>query len=376
MSDSSTEEVISLVYSMFKVIKFNKGNYSLEFQIEDLDFNSKFEELARKLEDLSYLGKLEKMDNENYIIIQKFSPRKNRKLLSSSWIPRILFTVVVAFVMFDGFNRTSWVNAIPGIDIGKPEEMAIIYTISLLGILGIHELGHMIAARIHRLKTAWPYFIPGIPIWGFIPTFGALIIPKGPMINRKILFDVAIAGPIAGLVIAIIVSLYGAYTAPVIDPDIAQQLHEEGSLGNFFFGQPLFLQGSLLLFDKGGPDREVILTPVLWAAWIGFFITFLNLMPAWQLDGGHMARTLFGAKWHKYCTNGSMVLLALIGFEFAALMIYFLSRKGLSVNPLDDMSPISKNRKLAYLGIIVLAILCIPIPENICMPFFRSPCIF
>lgn len=374
MSEPSTENVISLVYSMFKVIKFNKENYSLEFKIEDRDFNSKFEELARKLEDLSYIGKLEKMDNEIYIIIQKFPPRKKRKLVSSSWIPRILFTVVVVFVMIDGFYRTNWVNAI--IEIGKPEEMAIIYTVSLLGILGIHELGHMIAAKIHGLKTTWPYFIPGIPVLGLLPTFGAIIIPKGPMINRKILFDIAIAGPIAGLIVAIIVSLYGAYTAPVIDPDIALQLHEEGNLANFSFGEPLFLKGSLSLFGKGGPDGEVILTPVLWAAWIGFFITFLNLMPAWQLDGGHMARTFFGAKWHKYCTYGSLVLLAIIGFEVAALMIFFLSRRGLSAKPLDDMSPISKNRKLAYIGIIVLAILCLPIPEHICLPFSRNACIF
>ncbi len=374
MSEPSTENVISLVYSMFKVIKFNKENYSLEFKIEDRDFNSKFEELARKLEDLSYIGKLEKMDNEIYIIIQKFPPRKKRKLVSSSWIPRILFTVVVAFVMIDGFYRTNWVNAI--IEIGKPEEMAIIYTVSLLGILGIHELGHMIAAKIHGLKTTWPYFIPGIPVLGLLPTFGAIIIPKGPMINRKILFDIAIAGPIAGLIVAIIVSLYGAYTAPVIEPDIALQLHEEGNLANFSFGEPLFLKGSLSLFGKGGPDSEVILTPVLWAAWIGFFITFLNLMPAWQLDGGHMARTFFGAKWHKYCTYGSLVLLAIIGFEVAALMIFFLSRRGLSAKPLDDMSPISKNRKLAYIGIIVLAILCLPIPEHICLPFSRNACIF
>lgn len=374
MSEPSTENVISLVYSMFKVIKFNKENYSLEFKIEDRDFNSKFEELARKLEDLSYIGKLEKMDNEIYIIIQKFPPRKKRKLVSSSWIPRILFTVVVVFVMIDGFYRTNWVNTI--IEIGKPEEMAIIYTVSLLGILGIHELGHMIAAKIHGLKTTWPYFIPGIPVLGLLPTFGAIIIPKGPMINRKILFDIAIAGPIAGLIVAIIVSLYGAYTAPVIEPDIALQLHEEGNLANFSFGEPLFLKGSLSLFGKGGPDGEVILTPVLWAAWIGFFITFLNLMPAWQLDGGHMARTFFGAKWHKYCTYGSLVILAIIGFEIAALMIFFLSRRGLSAKPLDDMSPISKNRKLAYIGIIVLAILCLPIPEHICLPFSRNACIF
>jgi len=376
MDDPTTEDVISLVNSMFNVSKFTRETYSLEFKIEDRDFKSKFEELARRLQDLNYLGKLERMENENYILIQKFPSRKRRRWLSSPWIPRILFAVVVVFVMTDGYFRTIDVNSIPNIDIGNPQEMAIIYTVSLLGILGIHELGHMIAAKFHRLKTTWPYFIPGIPVFGFLPTFGALIIPKGPMINRKILFDVAIAGPIAGLVIAIIVSLYGAYTAPVLEPDIAQQLHEERNLVDFSFGEPLFLKGSLSLFGKGGSDSEVILTPVLWASWIGFFITFLNLMPAWQLDGGHMARTFFGVKWHMYSTYASLVVLALIGFEFAAIMIYFLSRRGLSANPLDDMSPISKNRKLAYLGIIVLAVLCIPIPENICMPFSRSLCIF
>ncbi|MDH3276680.1 MAG: site-2 protease family protein [Nitrosopumilus sp.] len=376
MDDSRTEVVISLVNSMFNVSKFTKETYSLEFKIEDHDFKSKFEDLARRLQDLDYLGKLERMGNENYIIIQKFPPRKKRKWLSSPWIPRILFAVVVIFVMIDGFYRTLGVNAIPNIDIGKPSEMAVIYTLSLLGILGIHELGHMIAAKIHGLKTTWPYFIPGIPVFGFLPTFGALIIPKGPMINRKILFDVAIAGPIAGLVIAVVVSLYGAYTAPVIESDLALQLHEENNLIEFSFGEPLFMTGSLSLFGKGGPENEVILTPVLWASWIGFFITFLNLMPAWQLDGGHMARTFFGAKWHKYSTYASLVVLAIIGFEFAAIMIYFLSRRGISANPLDDMSPISRNRKLAYLGIVALAVLCIPIPENICMPFSRGFCIF
>lgn len=361
---------------MFEVSEFTREKYSLEFKIEDHDFKSKFEILARRLQDLDYIGKLERMENENYIIIQKFPPRKKRKWLSSPWIPRVLFAVVVVFVMIDGFFRTMGVNGIPNINIGKPWEMAVIYTLSLLGILGIHELGHMIAAKIHNLKTTWPYFIPGIPVFGFLPTFGALIIPKGPMINRKILFDVAIAGPIAGLIIAIMVSMYGAYTAPVIDPDVARQLHEESNLIEFSFGEPLFLKGSLSLFGKGGTESEVILTPVLWASWIGFFITFLNLMPAWQLDGGHMARTFFGAKWHKYSTYGSLVVLALIGFEFAAIMIYFLSRRGISAHPLDDMSPISKNRKWAYLGIIALAVLCIPIPENICMPFSRSLCVF
>ena len=372
MDEPSQEDIISLVNSIFKVEGFTKTEFSLEFRIEDLDFRSKFEELARRLENRSYVCKLEQIDNSRYIIIQKFTPRK-RRLLSSSWTPRILFAIVLGFVMIDGYYKTVGLNTI--IEIGEPFEMAIVYTISLLGILGIHELGHMIAARIHRLKTTWPFFIPGIPLIGF-PTFGALIQSRGLTINRQILFDVAIAGPIAGLVIAIIVSLYGAYTAPVLDVDFAAQMYEEGNLSDFTFGEPLFLKGALALFEKGMPGNEVILTPVLWASWIGFFITFLNLMPAWQLDGGHMARTVFGPKWHKYSTYGSFIILAVIGFEIAALIFYMWSRRNFSAQPLDDISPLTKNRKLAYVGIIVLAILCVPIPENLCIPIIRTSCLF
>ena len=374
MSEPDQDKVIALVNSLFKVSQFDKSLYSLEFRIADTDFQLKFEELSKKLNDLNYMGKIEVMNKENYIIVQKFPQMQKKRWLNSSWTPRILFAVVVAFVMIDGYFRTLGTNMIT--NIGDPIEMAAIYTLSLLGILGVHELGHMFAAKFHGLKTTWPFFIPGIPIGGFLPTFGALIVPKEPMINRKILFDVAIAGPVAGLAITIIVVLFGAFTAPIIESDVAQKLYEEENLREFDFGEPLFMKGALSLFDKGGPETEVLLTPVLWAAWIGFFITFLNLMPAWQLDGGHMARTVFGPKLHKYCTYGSLVVLSLIGFEFAAIMIYFFSRRSFSAVPSDDVSTISQNRKIIYVGIIVLAILCLPIPENLCMPFSRNLCIF
>ncbi|MFB5618816.1 MAG: site-2 protease family protein, partial [Candidatus Nitrosomaritimum aestuariumsis] len=106
MSDPSQEDVISIVNSMFIVIDFNKTLYSLDFKIEDLEFKSKFEELARRLEDMNYVCKLEKMDDGKYIIIQKFPHKKRRKWLNASWIPRILFAVVVSFVMIDGYVRT------------------------------------------------------------------------------------------------------------------------------------------------------------------------------------------------------------------------------------------------------------------------------
>jgi membrane-associated protease RseP (regulator of RpoE activity) len=362
MSDSNQEEIISIVNSLFEVNQFTKTLYSLEFKIDDLDFKSKFEVLARRLEDMSYVCKLEKMDDGKYLIIQKFSQGKKRKWLSASWTPRILFAVVVTFVMIDGFVRTENANSI--VEIGNPLEMAGIYTLALLGILGIHESGHLIAAKAHRLKTTWPYFIPGLPIIG-IPTFGAFIQSRGLTINREILFDVAIAGPIAGLIIAVIVSIFAAYTAPILEVDVAQGLYEDSRLIKWELGEPLLMTASLTLFGKGGDGHEVLMTPLLFASWIGFLITFLNLLPAWQLDGGHMARTLLSPKLHRYATYGSMAILVLLDFWLMAILILIMSSRNPSATPLDDISPLTKNRKFAYFGIIVLAILCAPLPSGL-----------
>lgn len=361
MDEPSQDDVISLVNSSFEVTDFTKSEFSLEFKIGDIDFKSKFEELARRLEGMSYVCKLEQINNERFIIIQKFTMKKHRKWLNTSWTPRILFAVVIGFVMIDGYYRTAGTNSI--IEIGDPLEMAAIYTLSLLGILGIHELGHIIAAKAHRLKTTWPYFIPGLPVIG-IPTFGAFIQSRGLTINREILFDVAIAGPIAGLVIAVIVSVYGAYTAPVLDEEFAAGLFEESRLVEWEQGEPILLSASLALFGKGSGGHEVIMTPVLFAAWIGFLITFLNLLPAWQLDGGHMARTLLGPKLHRYATFGSMAVLVLLNYWLMAILILVMSQRNPSATPLDDVSPLSTKRKLAYLGIIGLAFLCAPLPSS------------
>ncbi|MDW7641527.1 MAG: site-2 protease family protein [Nitrosarchaeum sp.] len=361
MTDPTHEEVISLVNSLFDVSQFKREMYSLEFKINDIDFKLKFEDLARKLENMNYICKLEQMEEGKHIIIQKFTPKKTKKWINASWTPRILFVIVIAFVMIDGYYRTTGTNSIT--NIGEPIEMAGIYTLSLLGILGIHELGHIIAAKVHKLKTSWPFFIPGLPIIG-IPTFGAFIQSRGLTINREILFDVALAGPIAGLIITMIVSIYGAYTAPILPVDVAQRLFADSKLMEWNQGEPLLMTASLALFGKGGTGHEVIMTPILFAAWIGFLITFLNLLPAWQLDGGHMARTLLGVKLHRYATIGSMIILVLLNFWLMAILILILSSRNPSAMPLDDISPLSKNRKLVYLFMMGLSILCAPLPSN------------
>ena len=361
MEEHTQEGIISLVNSIFEVSDFTKAEFSLEFTIEDLEFKSKFVDLARKLENMSYVCKLEEINGAKVIIIQKFAVKKQRKWLSNTWTPRILFVIVISFVMIDGYYRTYGTNSI--VEIGDPLEIAGIYTLSLLGILGVHELGHIVAARAHKLKTTWPYFIPGLPILG-IPTFGAFIQSKGLTINREILFDVAIAGPVAGLVIAVIVSIYGAYTAPVIEQAVAAELFAESRLMEWGMGEPLLMSASLAMFGKGGAGYQVIMTPIMFAAWIGFLITFLNLLPAWQLDGGHMARTLLGQKMHRYATYGSMAILVLLNYWLMAILILIMSSRSPSASPLDDISPLSRNRKFAYIGIVVLAVLCAPLPSG------------
>ena len=360
--EESQDGVRSLVYSIFDVSDFVRTEFSMEFQIEDAEFKSKFEQLARRLEGMSFVCRLEQRFGSRFVIIQKFAARRERRWLKSSHIPRILFAVVVACVMIDGYYRTSGTNSI--VNIGEPLEMAAVYTLALLGILGVHEMGHIAAAKAHRLRTTWPYFIPGLPVIG-IPTFGAFIQSRGLTINREILFDVAIAGPIAGLAIAVIVSVYGAYTAPILEPEIAAGLFEEESLREWQLGEPLLMTASLAMFGKGGDGHDVIMTPIMFAAWIGFLITFLNLLPAWQLDGGHMARTLVGPRLHRYATFGSMAVLVLLNYWVMAILILVMSSRNPSATPLDDISPLSRGRKLAYIGIVGLAVLCAPLPTDL-----------
>ncbi len=360
MSGPTAEEIIGIVSSQFEVHAIGKSPDLIQFKIASDGVKSKFVKLAQGLEDHDLVCTLERLPDGLYVSVRRFIPKK-QKWLSKSWMPRLLFAIVVAFVMVDGYYRTLGVNGI--IHIGDPLEIAAIYTLSLLGILGIHESGHLVASKWHKLKTTWPYFIPGIPVYG-IPTFGAFIRSRSLTINREILFDIAIAGPIAGLVITILVSVYGAYTAPVIPPELTEQLYQENRLTEWSQGEPLLMTATLALFGKGGQGGEVLLTPVLFAAWIGYLITFLNLLPAWQLDGGHMARTLFGAKWHKYATYASMGVLVLLGYWIMAMFILVLSSRNTAANPLDDVTELPRNRKLAYIAVIALAVLCAPLPSS------------
>ena len=354
------EDIKKLVSSVFNVSEVEISLSKMRFYISDEDFKTKFIQVSQEFEGRNFVCILKKKSGSIVLDISKLPPAKKRKWLSKTWIPRILFVITVCFVLIDGFYRTIGVNRLA--EIGDPFAVAVLYAWALIGILGVHEAGHLIAAKWHKIKTTWPYFIPGVPVYG-IPTFGAFIQSRGLTVNRDILFDVAIAGPIAGLVIAVIVAVFGVYTSPIIDNVLAEQLCGTSQLMEM--NENIIMKVLIILFEKDGDDVQLVMSPIMFAAWLGFLITFLNLLPAWQLDGGHLARVLLGRKWHKIATYASMGVLVLLNYWMMAILILILSSRSKDTQPLDDVSPLSFNRKIIYIGVIVLAVLCAPLPSSI-----------
>ncbi|MGI0046871.1 MAG: site-2 protease family protein [Nitrosotalea sp.] len=358
MSAPTTDEVISIVSTFFTIKRITQTSRSLEIEISEVvDVTEKFLGFAQKIEQRNLIARLEKSFGGMFIIISRFQPPTARK----AWIPRILFAGTITTVMIDGYYRAVATNSIA--KVGDPLGIAILYTISLIGILGIHELGHIIASKKHKLRISWPYFIPGIPIVGFIPTFGALIMSRGLIVNRNMLFDVGISGPIAGLIVAMLVSTYGAYLSPLIPSSTAQELSANHGLVDIH--SSILMDATISLAGKHVPGKEIVMSPVLLAAWFGFLITFLNLLPAWQLDGGHIARATFGIKWHRILTYASIGILTATGYFIMALFVLMFSMRSPDARPLDDISPLSSKRKKMFVLIMILAFLCAPLPFSI-----------
>lgn len=286
--------------------------------------------------------------------MQKQKPRN--KFLSS--MPFMLFLATIAIVFADGFLRASFFGPF----VRDPLMLAVVYTMSVMGIIGIHEFGHIMANRKYGIRASWPYFIPGIP--GFIPTFGALIVLRSNMTNRNVMFDVGIAGPIAGLIITIIVSVYGSATSLLVPAAQVEELFGHNTL--FPLNLNLVMFAILDLVGKEMVAGTVlVMSPVLFAAWLGFLITFLNLMPAWQLDGGHIARSALGVRWHKILTYVSVAILFALEFYPMAILILLFSMRAPENAPLDDVTPLSSKRKMLFFITLGLAVVIAPIPSSL-----------
>jgi membrane-associated protease RseP (regulator of RpoE activity) len=293
-----------------------------------------------------------------------------------------LFIATVATVFLAGYylwttglfgNQTLQQQLIAIIDpAANPFLKAGLFAGGLLSIIGLHEFGHKAAARQHKMDATLPYFVPGPPPIG---TFGALISLKSPPANRDQLFDLGLCGAVVGVVVTITVAslsvFLGLLPSATQSTRLAQwsstcgaQLGTSGCLSNIDFsawpGQPLIL---IIVSGLTSMVRPGVLLDgqLFFAAQIGALLTFLNIVPAWQLDGGHISRAVFGADGHRVASVIGLLLLFLSGywtFGILILAFMFFSRRGLAgVEPLDDISPVSNSRKILYvlaLGMLIL----------------------
>jgi membrane-associated protease RseP (regulator of RpoE activity) len=239
-----------------------------------------------------------------------------------SWWPNlVLFVLTIGSTLF----------------IGGP-----IYSVAILSILVAHEMGHYLASRKYGVPTSLPYFIPlPLPPFG---TFGAVIRTKARIPHRKALFDIGSWGPFCGLALAIPAVAVGLLLSDVVA--VSQFADHTMSLGN----SPLFSLVQRIVLGDLPSDKDVILHPIAYAGLVGLFITSLNLLPAGQLDGGHIIYALFGSY------SQIIFRLTLLGITFICLiynlgwlllviLLFFIGYR--HPPPLEDRTPLDWRRKVA-----------------------------
>ena len=226
------------------------------------------------------------------------------------------------------------------------------FSITLLGILLTHEFGHYIACWLYRIDASLPYFIPAPTLIG---TFGAFIRIRSPIYTKRALFDVGIAGPIAGLVVMLPALAIGLAYSKVI-PGIADS-------GELVFGVPLLESLMAWLVFPGTPASDIYLHPIARAAWVGALATALNLLPIGQLDGGHILYSFVG-KWHRRLSRLFVLALVPLGlfgpsgsrqWLVWAALLFFLGTRHPSIQDATPLGP--GRRKLAILALLVF-LLC------------------
>jgi membrane-associated protease RseP (regulator of RpoE activity) len=238
------------------------------------------------------------------------------------------------------------------------------FSLSMLLILGAHELGHYFAARYHKVPVTLPYFIPMLSIIG---TLGAFIRLKAPMKNRRAMLDIGVAGPLAGLVFAVPLLIWGLLISDVGPLPEGGYYLEGNSI--------LYATIKAILFGEvlpaGGID--VNLSQVAWAGWVGLLVTGLNLFPVGQLDGGHVAYVLFGRRARQlyWPVIFGLILLAVLTqtlmWGIWVALLFFFGRY--HAEPLDSVTPLDgRRRAIAVFTLLLFIFVFVPIPLRVVIP--------
>jgi len=354
--------ITSLIEYRFTLLdKYVDVNGLATFVVVQEPIKEKFQELLRDLANHGLMAKIRKVADKLVIsVFPKPKLGRPRRIINLVLFMATLVTVSIASYLYtQGFftdprlAEALFRNSNFGVQV-------LVLAISIIGIVGIHESGHVIAARHHKMDATLPYFVPAPPPIG---TFGAVISLRSPPANRDQLFDLGFSGPVAGFLALIVVALAALVSAPAITLEQANLLFAAKLLTTMNWPyEPLLLEGlSQVGVGNAPPGYLPVLTGLAFAVQIGALITFLNLLPVWQLDGGHITRATLGTKGHKVATLvafGALLLANYWGFAILLLIFMFLSRRPLEgLEPLDDISPLSNSRKVLFASALVMLLL-------------------
>lgn len=346
----------------FYDIKYNVNTAAFFCRIDKELLEEKFDSLRKSLKEKGYIPMLRYEKGEHIIYIIKKPKRKEKPIWINIFllIATIITTILTGSILHIGyFDIWSMPSAMDVISIENLFYGTVLFALPLMSILFVHEMGHYFISKKHGIATSLPYFLPIPPVLPSfnIGTFGALISSREPMPNRKALFDVGITGPVAGFLVAIPVTAIGIATAKIVPIIPLKDL----PAGEAVFGSSFLID----LLSRGILDLPqgftIDMNPILFAGWVGLLITSINLLPAGQLDGGHIFRAVLGEK-QKYAGWIAVFIMIFTGWWFFAFIIIFLMGM-MHPPPLNDDTELDIRRKMLFLVALAILILCfIPFP--------------
>ncbi|MEF8848970.1 MAG: site-2 protease family protein [Candidatus Thermoplasmatota archaeon] len=357
----------------FYDVRYNEKAAAFYCRIDEKNLESNFEELRILLSKKGYIPMLRHEKGEHLIYVTKKPETKARPVWINlvTLIATIFTTALAGAWQWIGIKEAVWANSAGILDLLTksltPTYMLdgfLYFTIPLLSILGIHEMGHYFISKKHNLNTSLPFFIP-VPPPFILGTFGAVISTREPIPNRKALLDVGVSGPISGFLVAIPVSIIGLFFMQQNPFSIPSSIDTDAFITPVY---PLLLQWLSDLFNITS-QTDIFTHPTLFAGWVGFFLTAVNLLPVGQLDGGHVAKALLKDK-QKYASWAVIIFIFIMVWLwpgwiwFAFIILFLIGTK--HTPPLNELSPLGIKRIIVgIIALIIFALCFAPIPIQV-----------
>ncbi|MDH5443229.1 MAG: site-2 protease family protein [Hadesarchaea archaeon] len=337
-------ELLELVTKHFDISDFVASKDRVELEATARNPKQSFRSLLDAAKQKGYLPAMRKREGELRLMMMRY-PRVGRGRISINLLllgVTFLTTFLAGYFLISGyfliFDRTLY---------------AALFSVAIMLMLGAHEIGHKIAAWRNGVESTLPYFIPAPTILG---TLGAVIRIKSPIPTKEALVEMGATGPLFGFIVALPLTAVGLMLSK---PDEGLSL---------LFTPAIFAMLQVLAF--GYVPAAMSINPLAFAGWVVLLVTMFNLLPAGQLDGGHVARGLMSRERHYEITRMLGFSLLLFGLFFPELPLWIfgflilLLFRGYHMGALDDVSKLSKRQKWLAVATFIVFLLCLPIPSG------------